>query len=246
MEFGAISRDFECKLLRPRNFFRKFRSEIRSESHAISRAAACRRSAQLLGTSEGRGQAVHHPAAWILARILTENFANFSRSQNFAFEIARDRAKIRCAPRAAAWPRPIEVSKQFAERRHAAAREIRCDSERISDRNFRKVFAAAKPCDRKSARSHRNPLCTTCDSLTDVPRFVKCPKSYAVRGIWCDLTRFRMRPRIFFRNFGRKAAPNRTQFHAPQHADARHSCWGPLKAVGKLCTTRRHGVWREF
>ena len=192
MGFGAISRDVECKPFAAAKIFRKIRSEIRSESHAISRAAACRRSAQLLGTSEVCQQAVHHPAAWVLARILTEIFANFSRPQNFAFEIARDCAEIRCARRAAAWPRPIEVSKQFAERRHAAARGIRCDSARISERIFRIFFAAAKFCDRDSARSHRNQLCTTCDSLTDVPRFVKWPKSYAVREIWCDLTRFRM------------------------------------------------------
>ena len=48
--------------------FRKFRSEIRCKSHKISRAAACRRSAQCLGTSLARGKAAHRRAARISAR----------------------------------------------------------------------------------------------------------------------------------------------------------------------------------
>ena len=40
----------------------------------------------------------------ILGEILTEIFETFSRPRNFAIEIARDRAEIRCPPRAAAWP----------------------------------------------------------------------------------------------------------------------------------------------
>ena len=55
-----------------------------------------------------------------------ENF-KFSRSQNFAFGIARDRAEIRAARRRAALPRSLEVPEHCAERRHAAAREIACD-----------------------------------------------------------------------------------------------------------------------
>ena len=47
---------------------RKFRSEIRCESRAISPLLACRRSAQLLRTSEGRGEAARHQAARISAR----------------------------------------------------------------------------------------------------------------------------------------------------------------------------------
>ena len=74
----------------------------------------------------------------IRGEFLTEIFEIFSRPQNFAIEIARDRAEIRCAPRAAAWPRPSEVPKHCAERQHAVARAIRCDSQRISDRHFRK------------------------------------------------------------------------------------------------------------
>ena len=44
----------------------------------------------------------------------------------------------------AACLRPSEVPNSCAERRHAAAREITCDSERISDRNFRKTFRGRK------------------------------------------------------------------------------------------------------
>ena len=66
---------------------------------------------------------------------------------------------------------------------------------------------------------------------------------------WRDLTRFRTQnfaAAIFFENFGPILAPNRTKSHAPQHADARYTCWGPLKVVGKLCTIRRHGIWRDL
>ena len=36
------------------------------------------------------------------------------------------------------------------------------------------------------------------------------------------------------------------QSHAPQHANARHSCWGPLRVVSKLRTTKRHGFRRDL
>ena len=81
---------FRCDLARFRtqNFaaakiFRKFRSEIRSESRAISRAAACRRSAEWLGTCEGREQAGHHLAAWILARSHAISNAKFCGREIF-------------------------------------------------------------------------------------------------------------------------------------------------------------------
>ena len=119
---------FRTQNLAAAKIFRKFRSEIRCESHAISRAAACQRSGHLLGTSQGREQAAHHLAARISARFRTQN------------------------------------------------------------------FAAAK----------------------------------------------------IFENFGPKSAPNRTQSHAAQHADARNRCWGPLRVVTKLRTTRRHGFRRDL
>ena len=75
----------------------------------------------------------------------TEIFEKISRPQNFAFEIARDCAEIRLARRRPALPRGMKVPKHCAERRHAAAREISCDSQRISDRTMiSKIFAAAK------------------------------------------------------------------------------------------------------
>ena len=73
-----------------------------------------------------------------------EIFEKFSRPQNFASGIARDRAEIRIARRRQALPRGMKVLKHCAKRRHAATREIACDSQRISDRKFRKFFAAAK------------------------------------------------------------------------------------------------------
>ena len=50
-----------------------------------------------------------------------------------------------------------------------------------------------------------------------------------------------LRPRKIFENFGPKSAANRMQSHAPQHGDARDSCWGPLRVVSKLSTNKRHG-----
>ena len=122
-----------CILALPEITFILKRSHFRRISHAISRAAACGRSAQLLGTSEGRERAKHHHDAWILARAH-----------------ARDPA----------------ISK-------------------------------AKFCDGR-------------------------------------------------RNFSKISVEFRMQSHAPQHADARHSCWGPLRVVYKLRTTSRHGFLRDF
>ena len=61
-------------------------------------------------------------------------------------KIARDRAEIRAGRGRAAVPRAFEVPKHCAERPHAAACEIACDLNRLSDRKFRKKFAAAKFC----------------------------------------------------------------------------------------------------
>ena len=48
------------------------------------------------------------------------------------------------------------------------------------------------------------------------------------------------------KNFGPKFVLNRVQSHAPQHADARHRCWGPLRVVARLCVTKRHGFRRDL
>ena len=67
-----------------------------------------------------------------------QNFPKFSwPPQNFAFEIARDRTEIRAGLSCTACARPAEVPDICAERQHAVPREILCDLERISDRNFR-------------------------------------------------------------------------------------------------------------
>ena len=55
-----------------------------------------------------------------------------------------------------------------------------------------------------------------------------------------DFERKILRPRKIFENFGRKSAGNRTQSRAPQHADPRHSCWGPHQ----VAVQQRHGFWR--
>ena len=61
-----------------------------------------------------------------------------------------------------------------------------------------------------------------------------------------DFERKILPPRKIFENFGPKSAPNRAKSHAAQHADARNRCWGPLRVVSKLRTTRRHGLWRDL
>ena len=132
-------RGFSCGLARSRTrnfaaaiFFRKFRSEIRRESHKISRAAAFRRSTQCPGTSTGRGEAVRHQAARISARSRAVSNANFCRREKFS------------------------------------------------------------------------------------------------------------------KNFGPKFVLNRVQSHAPQHAEARQRCWGPLRVVARLRVTKRHGFRRDL
>ena len=59
------------------------------------------------------------------------------RPQNFAFKIARDRAEIHAGWWCAVFSRPLEAPDIRCERQHTAAREISCDSGRISDHNFR-------------------------------------------------------------------------------------------------------------
>ena len=65
-------------------------------------------------------------------------------------------------------------------------------------------------------------------------------------GYWRDLARFRAKSFAALKIFGPKSAPNRTKSHAAQHADARNRCWGPLRVVRKLRTTRRHGFRRDL
>ena len=90
--FRRVLADFERKIFRPRNFFRKIRSEIRCKSHAISRAAACRRSAQCLRTSKGHGKAARHRAERISARSRRFRTQNFPAAKFFR----KFRSEIRC------------------------------------------------------------------------------------------------------------------------------------------------------
>ena len=79
-EFRRDLKRFRTKILRPRKFFENFDRE----SHAISHAAACRRSAELLGTSEGREHAAHNRAAWISARSHAISNAKFCCREKFS------------------------------------------------------------------------------------------------------------------------------------------------------------------
>ena len=60
----------------------------------------------------------------IRSEILVRNFRTFSRLQNFAFEIARNRAQIHAVWWCAASLRSLEVLNICCERQHAVARAI--------------------------------------------------------------------------------------------------------------------------
>ena len=103
MDFRAISRDIGRKILRPRFFFENFGPKIIG-SEFISRGAACRLSAQMLGISEGRERAAHHAATWISARSRVISNAKFRGREKFSkisvgnpLRIARNLAR-RCMP----------------------------------------------------------------------------------------------------------------------------------------------------
>ena len=61
-----------------------------------------------------------------------------------------------------------------------------------------------------------------------------------------DFDRKISRPRKSFENFGQNFAENRTESHVPQHADARHSDWGPLRLVGRLQHAEESGFRRDL
>ena len=53
-------------------------------------------------------------------------------------------------------------------------------------------------------------------------------------------------PRKFFENLGQKFAENCTESHAPQHADARHSAWGPRRVVNRPQHVKHSGFRRDL
>ena len=127
MEFGANSREFERKILRPR----KFRSEIRSESLEISRSTAYRCSQQMFGTSKGCEEASQHQAAWITARsraISNEKFCGRGPAKIFGPKSAPNRSNSHAAQHADARTRcrgPLKVeTKLRTARRHGVRREL--------------------------------------------------------------------------------------------------------------------------
>ena len=176
----------------------------------------------------------------------------FSRRQNFAIEIARHRAEIRCARRAAAWQRPSGVPKHCAERRHAAAREIRCDSRRISDRNLRKKFRDRKILRSKSREvapksavphlrtvNHTSPVC----ELPTIPRgardSVRFSANFDRRPNFSKI--FRGQHRFRLENAPKRAAPRVLQpGHDPQRSP------NSVPSVGMLWRVRFGAILGEF
>ena len=167
--------------------FRKFRFEIRRQSHRISRAAACQHSAQCLRTCKDRSQAAARGAQRISARFRAPNVVAAENFRKFRSEIRRESHQI---------SRAASICGQLTDRGRSVNRSAR----------------AAQISARSRAISNAKIL----------------------------------RSRKSFENFGPKSAPNRTQSHAAQHADARHRCWGPLRVVSELHTTKRHGFRRDL
>ena len=136
-----------------------------------------------------------------------------------------------------------------AERRHAAAREIRCDSRRSSDRNFQKNFAAAKFFDRNRARSRQISLLTVLQRLTDRPRFVNLPQHHAAREIRCDSRRlsdrnFRKFPRP--QHFGFEIAPKSALLRVLQLRHDPQRSLNTVPSVGMLRRVRFGAIRGEF
>ena len=104
-------------------------------------------------------------------------------------KIVRDRAEIHAAWWCAASSRPLEVPNICCERQHAVPREISCDSERISDQNFRKFSILRSKIARDRAGIHAAWWCTACSRPLEVPD-ICCERQHAVpREISCDSER---------------------------------------------------------
>ena len=142
----AIRRGFRTEIFenfRGRKIFRSKSREIAPKSMPPGGAQLAHDPLEVPNICCERQHAVAREISGDLELISDRNFRKFSRPQNFAFEIARDRAEIHAAWWCAASSRPLEVPNICCERQHAVACAIACDLERISDRNFcgRKNFA---------------------------------------------------------------------------------------------------------
>ena len=180
---------------------------------------------------------------------ISDRFGNFRKFSAATPLLAQDCAEIRSFLRAAAWPRASEVPRHCAERRHAAAREIRCDSRRSSDRNFQKNFAAAKFFDRNRARSRQISLLTVLQRLTDRPRFVNLPQHHAAREIRCDSRRISDRnfrkfsaAAKFLRSKSREIAPKSMPPCVAQLAYDPQRSLTTMPSVGMLRRVRLHAI----
>ena len=181
-------RNFE-KNSRPQIFAFEIARE-RANIRAARRRASLPRSVEVLEHCAERRHAA--------AREIAADFGSkISRPQIFAFAIARERAKIRAARRRASLARSLEVPEHYAERRHAAAREIACDLRSISDRNFEKIKFSRPPqiFAFEIAREHAN--IRAARRRASLPRSLEvlehCAerRHIAAREIACDLRQFR-------------------------------------------------------
>ena len=190
VDFGAISRDFG----RIENFaaaknFRNFRSEIRCESHEISRAAACQRSAQCLETFMHRGKAWRRRATRISARSRAIPNAKFCVREKFSKISVRN---------------PLRIARNLTRR---------------SMPTLGTVFG--------DLHASRQGLASSGNA--------------EFGAISRDSERKILRPRKIFETFEPKSVANRTKSHAPRHADARNSVWGPSCLAARLGVVWQRG-----
>ena len=146
----------------------------------------------MLRTSKGREQAAHHQAAWISARSHAISDAKFCGREECS--------KI-----------SIENPKSHA--------------------NFSRAAACRRSAQLLGTSKGRSSSCAP-------------PSGMDFGAISRDFERKILRPTTIFENFGSKSAENRTKSHAPQHADATHSVWEPLRVAARLRVTWRHGFRR--
>ena len=159
--FFAVSKFCVRNRLRSKNFaaakikfLRKFRSEIHRKSHEISRAAACRRTAQCLETSKARGRAVRRQSQGIWARSCADSDAKFcTREELLKISIENPKSHA-IISRAAACRRSAQLLGTSEGRKRAAHYQAACISARSQ------AIANAKFCGREifSKFSVRNPF----------------------------------------------------------------------------------------
>ena len=157
MDFGAISRNFKRKILRPRKIFENFGRKSapnRTESHAQRHADALHTVWTPLWV-KARLQHVKHSGFWRnLAQFRTQSFATVKNLRNFRSKFAPQCMPPGGAQLAHGLQRSPTAVPSVGMLRRESLRAIRCG---FPTEIFEKNFAAAKVCIRNRVRSHQIP-----------------------------------------------------------------------------------------